>query len=46
MLRQTIDIQMQPQTIEEHYATANKWSTLCTRKQIKNTKQLQRNDAH
>ena len=32
---------MQQQTNEAHYATANKWSTLCTRKQMKHIKQSQ-----
>jgi len=46
---------MQLKTIEAHYATANKWNTLCTREQMKNTcnckemkhtTQMQRNEAN
>jgi len=37
---------MEPQTNEEHYATANKWSAICNGKQMKHIMRLRTNKAH
>jgi len=42
---QTIEAHFQPQSNEDRYATANKWSTLCKCKQMKHTQYKEKNYA-
>jgi hypothetical protein len=37
---------MEPQTNEENYATAKKWSTICKGKQMKHIMRLRTNEGH